>query len=86
MVSNVYVAYRYADAEGRRVDDVAAFLCREDAEKAAALVNDGHGNPPSVGVLACYHTFAAFERAYRDELRQKALGKLTPAERKALGL
>ena len=83
----IYRAEKNSDlTEGRGLmTTIAYFRKKEDAQQAAkgwGVMGVGDGDVRSIEVFA---SFKEYEENHIDTVRARALSKLTPIERKALG-
>jgi hypothetical protein len=84
----IYEATKNSDRlEGRgHTIRIAAFTKREDAEQAAkghGVMGMGNGD---VDPITVYENFVEYLSKSKADLRKKALAKLTPEEKAALGI
>lgn len=84
-MKSIYLAGGYEDCEGRGPPKMfAAFESKSDAVKAAKDRYESYAATPVE--VTVFKSLAEFRRHDDQEARKKALAKLTPAERRLLGL
>lgn len=70
--------------DGVEVD--SAFLHKEDAERVVRQIEDRISGTVELTTVRLYPSFDAWAQVNSISLKESALAKLTPAEKRALGL